>query len=96
MPNPLPKIEPLKGSIHIEWKRCGKLNCRCVGGNLHGPYYYRHVIVQGRQTKRYVRREKLSEAILAIETHRNEQAAMRQMRMSLQPSNKLTQFGETS
>jgi hypothetical protein len=52
--NPLPKTEPLAGSLHVEYKRCGRLECRCTLGKLHGPYTYRHVREQGRQRKRYV------------------------------------------
>jgi hypothetical protein len=36
--NPLPKIEPLPGSLHFEWRRCGRSNCRCASGRLHGHY----------------------------------------------------------
>ncbi len=32
--NPLPEIDLVKGSLHLENKRCGKPNCRCV---LFGP-----------------------------------------------------------
>jgi hypothetical protein len=50
----LPKMLP--GSVHIEYKRCGKATCRCANGSehLHGPYFYRHVWENGRQRKEYV------------------------------------------
>ena len=35
----LPKMEPLRGSLHAEMKGCGKPACRCARGNLHGPYW---------------------------------------------------------
>jgi hypothetical protein len=50
----LPKPTPLRGSLHVEWKRCGKVQCRCAGGALHGPYFYRHERRAGRQFKTYV------------------------------------------
>ena len=50
----------LRGSLHTEYKRCGKENCRCTSGrdeDLHGPYYYRHYRdAEGVQRKEYVRR----------------------------------------
>ena len=49
----LPKMA--KGSIHIQWKTCGKDNCRCNAGALHGPYVALHRRIGGRQTKKYVR-----------------------------------------
>ena len=55
---PLPKSRapaPVRGSIHVEYKRCGRWNCRCVRGDLHGPYYYLHTRLEGPQSKRYVR-----------------------------------------
>lgn len=53
----LPKIHIDEGSLQSEWKRCGKSNCRCVHGSLHGPYWYRHWREEGRQRKRYVPRD---------------------------------------
>lgn len=28
------------GSLTIQWKTCGKINCRCQNGQKHGPYAY--------------------------------------------------------
>jgi hypothetical protein len=47
--NSLPKIEPLPGAVCIQWKRCGKANCKCSNGMLHGPYYYRFWYAGGTQ-----------------------------------------------
>lgn len=47
----------LTGALVPEYKRCGKSNCRCARGQLHGPYYYRRWRdAGGRQRKQYVRR----------------------------------------
>jgi len=64
--NPLPKTGFLKGSLHLETKRCGKLNCRCQRGFRHGPYIYRRWRQGGRQKKAYVRQENVAEALSAI------------------------------
>lgn len=58
----LPDCEPgsmLRGSVHAQWVRCGKPNCRCAGGELHGPYWYRFERQGGRLRKRYVPRAEL-------------------------------------
>jgi len=48
-------IEPLPGSLHAAWVRCGKSGCRCAWGELHGPYWRRQWR-EARQTRRvYVR-----------------------------------------
>jgi len=62
----LPKTDFLKGSLHVETKRCGKPNCRCARGYLHGPFFYRRWRQGGRQKKAYVRQENVAETLSAI------------------------------
>ena len=52
-----PKIDALPGSLHAEWKRCNRPNCRCVAGGeaLHGPYLYRRWLEGGRLQRQYVK-----------------------------------------
>jgi len=54
------------GGLRAEWKKCGKFNCRCARGQLHGPYYYRHWRENGRQRKAYVARQQLEGVRLAL------------------------------
>ena len=82
MRDPLPK-EGLKGSLHQEWKRCGKSNCRCRTGALHGPYYYLRQRVAGRQKKVYIARKDVPSALLSIEARRWAAQEMRQLERSL-------------
>jgi hypothetical protein len=42
------------GAVCSQWVRCGKPNCRCVTGALHGPYHYLFWRERGRLRKRYV------------------------------------------
>lgn len=51
--NPLPKTLP--GAICAQMIRCGKGNCKCARGELHGPYFYHFVRVNGALVKRYVK-----------------------------------------
>jgi len=34
------QLQPLRGSLRRRLIRCGKQNCRCRRGQLHGPYNY--------------------------------------------------------
>lgn len=45
------------GAVCAQFKRCGKDNCRCARGALHGPYFYEFWRENGRQRKAYVKRE---------------------------------------
>ncbi len=61
----LPKMQPeqphnLPGTVHAQYIRCGRGGCKCAGGQLHGPYYYRFYREGRRLHKRYVRRADLA------------------------------------
>jgi len=64
----LPKM--VVGSLHLEFKRCGRARCRCRRGFLHGPYVYGRWREDGRQRKAYVPMKRLSEVLLNIENQR--------------------------
>jgi hypothetical protein len=61
----LPKIPPgavavADGAICAQMVRCGKSNCKCARGELHGPYFYRFMRDRNdRLRKRYVRRSEV-------------------------------------
>ncbi len=55
----LPKTMP--GTVHTQFVRCGKSNCRCANGELHGAYYYHFVRVGGRLRKRYLKASEVEE-----------------------------------
>lgn len=62
----------LHGSLISEHKRCGKPNCRCARGQLHGPYYYRRWRDDsGRQRKAYVPRKQSEQVRQALEKTRD-------------------------
>jgi len=64
----LPKM--LNGSLHLEWRKCGRRNCRCAQGYAHGPYVVRRWREGGRQRKMLVRAEDLPSVLAAIEGRR--------------------------
>jgi len=54
----LPKILAMaryQGSLQEQWVKCGKTNCKCSRGQLHGPYIYFFVSLSDGLTKSYVR-----------------------------------------
>lgn len=52
-------LRPMLGEVCAQSVRCGKPNCRCERGHLHGPYYYR-VWRDGRGIhKDYIKRQDL-------------------------------------
>lgn len=41
-------------TYRLESIRCGKENCKCTRGNLHGPYWYSYIRVKDQVTSRYI------------------------------------------
>ena len=66
----LPKTLP--GAVCRQWVRCGKPNCRCAQGELHGPYWYRFWREGGCLHKKYVRPEDLDAVRAACEARRHQ------------------------
>jgi hypothetical protein len=60
----------LPGVVLPEWVRCGKPNCRCRRGELHGPYHYRFWREGGRLRKAYVKRSELERVRAQCEARR--------------------------
>lgn len=69
--NPLPKTLP--GAVCAQMIRCGKSNCKCARGELHGPYFYHFVRVNGALVKRYVKAKDASALRAACVARRKEQ-----------------------
>lgn len=69
--NPLPKTAP--GVVCAQMVRCGKPNCKCVRGQLHGPYYYHFVRVNGVLVKRYVKAQDVAHMRAACQARQIEE-----------------------
>ncbi len=79
MQSSLPKT-PLAGSVQEQWVRCGKANCHCSRGELHGPYFYHFTRQGGRQVKRYLKRsEAESVGLLCIMRRRQRREERRRV-----------------
>jgi len=68
----------LAGNVCAQWKKCGKPNCRCIRGELHGPYYYRFWWSGGRQHKSFVRKADVERVREACEAYRRYRAFRRE------------------
>ena len=76
----LPKEIPdkLPGTVQRQYVRCGKPNCKCARGELHGPLYYRYWRDEdGRQHREYVRKADLEATRAACAAWRAQQRAVR-------------------
>jgi len=78
-----PKTTPLPGSLHLEWRRCGKPTCHCLQGSAHGPYAYRYWYEHGRRRKAYVPRHRVQEVAAGIAAWRRLHPATWTMRLML-------------
>lgn len=71
---------PLKGEVCEQYVRCGKDNCRCATGILHGPYYYRVYRENGTVHKVYVRRRDLSSVRASVAEYHRLELLLKEMR----------------
>lgn len=75
-PKPFPKIlgeYMLNGAVCASKVRCGKPNCKCARGVLHGPYYHRYQWHNGRVIKEYIRRRDVEAVRAACDRYRARQ-----------------------
>lgn len=73
--NLLPKILP--GTVHTQMVRCGKPNCKCARGELHGAYYYHFVRVGGKLKKRYLKADEVEAIKAACDARRKSEKETR-------------------
>ena len=77
---PFPKIpvdELLNGAVCASYARCGKPNCKCARGALHGPYFHRYQWHSGRVIKEYIPLAQVEEVRAACARYRALQADIR-------------------
>jgi hypothetical protein len=63
-----------------QYKRCGRPNCKCSSGSLHGPFFYHVWYVQGTRYKSYVKRadsDRIKAGIEAFQAQKREQQQSR-------------------
>lgn len=74
------KIEPLRGHIEVRYVKCGRANCKCAKGELHGPYHLLRWKVGEQKITRYVKKREEQEVFAAVSAYKQEQAEQRQTR----------------
>jgi len=73
----LPDIEAtLRGALQRQMRRCGKTGCRCVDGELHGPYLYLAVRTGARSRLVYVPAEVVDDVARRVEATGRLEAAL--------------------
>ncbi len=77
-PKILSEMQP--GYVRAEMVKCGKLNCKCARGKLHGPYFYHFTWCQGQRSKWYVKRADVAQIRAACQAYRDLQAELREGR----------------
>jgi hypothetical protein len=72
--NMLPQI--LGGTVHQQFKRCGKPNCRCANGKLHRAYYH-FLRVGGKLRKSYLKTAEVESIFRACLLRRKQEKEQR-------------------
>jgi hypothetical protein len=67
----------LPGYVRAERVKCGKSNCKCARGELHGLYYYHYTWADNKRMKTYVKPEDVEATKAACENYRNLQVELR-------------------
>ncbi len=67
----------LCGTVHRQLKKCGKPNCKCARGELHGAYYYHFVRVDGKLKKRYLKASEVEQIQIACLERREKEKEQR-------------------
>jgi Family of unknown function (DUF6788) len=67
----------LNGAVCASYARCGKPNCKCARGELHGPYFHRYQWHDGRVIKEYIPLARVEEVRAACARYRELQADIR-------------------
>ena len=103
----LTSTEPARGATEIAktlykiptllttWTRCGKAQCRCRDGQLHGPYHVLHWRDGAIQRRRYVRAADVPAVQAVLEKRRHQRRAERLVHaLSLRSWRQLTRLVE--
>jgi hypothetical protein len=68
------KIDGVQGSLEARFVKCGRANCKCSRGELHGPYFYHRYRSEGRRRRRYVKESELAALRAGIAEYREQRA----------------------
>lgn len=69
----------MAGSFYEMYKQCGRPDCRCTRGDLHGPYPVLSIARDGRRSTRSVPRDRAAEVRRRAEAYRAFQRRRRRL-----------------
>ena len=70
----------IAGSFYQMYKKCGRPNCRCARGELHGPFPVLSIARAGRRSTRSVPRDRQEQVRRRAEAYRRFRHRRRQLR----------------
>lgn len=73
------KIESLRGSLEPRFVRCGRSNCKCAKGELHGPYYLRRWQRRGKRCSKYVKKGDVFVTFKAVSQYKRDRQETREL-----------------
>ena len=59
----------MRGSVHRQFKKCGKKNCKCARGELHSTFYH-FVRIDGKLKTRYLKKSEADQIQMACRERR--------------------------
>lgn len=74
------KIESLRGYIEIRYVRCGRANCKCSKGELHGPYYLLRWREGEQKITKYVKKSEKQTVFAAVSAYQQRRTEQHQAR----------------
>ena len=69
----------LEGSLIEKYIKCGKKDCPCNKGLLHGPYYYIKVNLNGKQVFQYIKKPELEKLLPLYKENREYKKTVAQL-----------------
>ncbi len=70
----------IHGMLHEVFRKCGKKNCRCSKGQLHGPYPALSVSQSGKKKMMMIKKDDAPTAIIKSKRYRHYQQTLAKIR----------------
>jgi hypothetical protein len=83
------KIHPLEGYLEAQMICCGRSNCKCSKGELHGPYYIRRWERRGKKCSKYVKKGELPSVIAGISARKQQREELKEFARSINEASSL-------
>jgi hypothetical protein len=74
-----PKILAGKGTLEVRYVKCGRPNCKCAKGEMHGPYTYVRTYRGGKRRRVYVKSNNVSKLKETRSEHKESRASSRDL-----------------